>query len=146
MFSRGRFRVGDKVYPAKTGEIVTGEFYRTRTKSQYACPLSNRKIDGKEIRLPIRVYTVREIVRTPTDGLHLRFAEAEGTFHHRYFDLFRPVYKPGDKVVTSDYWSRGPYTVEGVREKGHRTYLRLEEFPEKENEYIFYRRTYAALP
>lgn len=144
MFSRGRFRVGDEVRPRKTGEVVTGEFYRTRTISQYVCPISNKRIDGKKIHLPFGYYRIFELVDVPGAGLHLRFENIEGTFHHHDLELVCPLYKPGDKVETAAYLSSGPYRVEEVIQKGRRTYLRLAEFPNDEpRESIHYRRAYA---
>ncbi len=147
MFSRGRFRVGDVVRPRKTGEVVRGEFYRARSISQYACPVSNEEIDGRKINLPFGYYKVCEIVKVLGKRLHLRFVEIEGTFDCGDFDLSEPLYKPEDKVEIANYWGDGPYRVAEVVQKGHRTYLRLAEFPDKEPiESIHYRRLRAAQP
>lgn len=146
MYLTGTFRLGDVVRPRKTGEIVVGEFYRARTVSQYAGPISQEKVGGKEFYLPFGYYEIAEMKRDPHNflGFVFRFKNIQGAYRSRDFDLIHPVYRPGDKVETADYWGNGPYVIEEVIEKGHRQYLRLKEFSSDEpRETIFYRRVYA---
>lgn len=149
MYLTGTFRIGDKVRPRKTGEIVVGEFYRARTVSQFARPVSQEEFDGKKIYLPHGYYEIIEMGKDLHNflGFLFKFKNIQGAYRSNDFELVHPVYKPGDKVVTADYWGNGPYEITEIIAKGHRQYLCLKEFPSDEpRETIFYRRVYAARP